>query len=134
MREPVWLEAATIRAIQQKLIEDFGGAPGVRDDNLLMSALDRPRNQLAYGEPTLFQLAAAYAFGIARNHPFIDGNKRAALAAADVFLQLNGHELAAPEAEAVVTFLALAAGELSETDLARWIGENAVPLGGGSSA
>jgi death on curing protein len=130
VREPVWLDAAMLRAIQYKLIQDFGGIPGIRDENLLDSALARPKNLLAYGEPTLFALAAAYAYGIARNHPFLDGNKRAALAAADVFLQLNGYELTAPEPEALVTFLALAAGELSEAALADWIQRNTAVLPG----
>lgn len=121
MKEPVWLTKDIVAALQFKALKEFGGTPGVRDEGLLESALARPRNLLAYGKPSLFALAAAYAFGLAKNHPFVDGNKRAAFAAVDVFLQLNGRELAAGEAEATVVFQDLAAGELGEDDLAKWI-------------
>ncbi len=90
----------------------------------MASALARPRNLLAYGEPSLEQLAASYAFGLAKNHPFVDGNKRVALAAIDVFLQLNGHELVVGEPEAVVIMRELASGEIDEPELAAWIAAN----------
>lgn len=106
------------------LIAEHGGAEGIRDLNLLEAALARPRHALAYGAPTLFDLAAGYAYGIARNHPFVDGNKRTALMAAYVFLRTNGYRLTAPEAEAVVVMRELAAGEIDETGLAAWIEAN----------
>jgi len=124
MREPVWLTGDIVAALHFKAIDEFGGNHGIRDEGLLESALARPRNLLGYGEPSLFELAAAYAFGLATNRAFIDGNKRVAFAAIGVFLQLNGHELTADEAEAVVVFQDLAAGELGEADLAKWIGIN----------
>ncbi|MFQ5953727.1 MAG: type II toxin-antitoxin system death-on-curing family toxin [Kiloniellales bacterium] len=124
MREPVWLTETLVMALHEELIARFGGHGGVRDRGLLQSALARPRNLLAYGEPILERLAASYAFGLARNHPFVDGNKRVALAAIDVFLQLNGRELVAPEAEAVVVMRELAAGKIDEAALAAWIEAN----------
>lgn len=128
MKDPTWLTQELATAIQAKTIDEFGGAPGLRDDGLLASARARPQNLLAYGEPGIFSLAAAYAFGLAKNHAFIDGNKRIAFAAIDVFLQLNGYELDADEAEALVVILDLAAGDLSEEDLAKWIEINSRPL------
>lgn len=125
MKEPSWLSEAGIRTAHAALIVEHGGADGIRDEGLLQSALARPRNLLAYGETTIFRLAAAYGFGIARNHPFVDGNKRAALIAIIIFLLRNGHRLVAPEAEAVVVIRDLAAGTLSEDELARWIEINA---------
>jgi death-on-curing protein len=121
MKEPAWLSEAGIRKAHSELIVEHGGSDGVRDDNLLGSALARPRNLLAYGEPTIFALAAAYAFGIARNHPFVDGNKRTALISIYMFLGRNGYRFTAPEAEAVVVILDLAAGNLGENELAKWI-------------
>lgn len=128
MSEPLWLAIDAVRAIHQELIAEYGGSPGIRDVGLLESALARPRQLLAYGDPGLFELAAAYAFGIVRNHPFIDGNKRAGLAAADVFLQLNGFEIVVDEVQAVVVFQDLAAGEIDEAVLAKWIEANAAPV------
>ncbi len=128
MKEPDWLSEEVVLALHSELIARHGGLGGVRDPGLLASALARPRNRHAYDGASLFQLAAAYGFAIVRNHPFIDGNKRAALAAADVFLQLNGYELTAPEVEAVAVFRDLAAGDLDEAFLARWIEINAAPL------
>ncbi len=93
----------------------------MRDENVLEATLARPRHLLAYGEPSLAELAAAYGYGFARNHPFVDGNKRMALAAMDVFLQLNGGELAAAEEDAAATIWALAEGRRSEPELARWV-------------
>jgi len=118
---PVWLDVETTLLLHAESIRRSGGADGVRDQGLLESALSRPLNQAAYGEPKIFELAAAYGFGIARNHPFIDGNKRTAFAVAGVFLALNGWRLVAPPADATATFLALAAGTLSEAGLAAWL-------------
>ena len=124
MKEPVWIPDAAVRAIHLELIAEYDGLPGVRDENLLQSALARPRNLFAYGDPGLFELAAAYAFGLARNHPFADGNKRVAFASMAVFLELNGHELAAEKADAIGLMLGLAAGKLSQAELAAWIRRN----------
>jgi death on curing protein len=107
--------------VHAELLANFGGVDGLRDRGLLESALDRPRNKFAHGGADLAALAAAYAFGLARNHPFIDGNKRIAFAALIVFLGLNGVDFSAPEPEATATIMALAAGEASEELLTRWI-------------
>ena len=115
---------AAVNAIHLELIAEYGGLPGVRDQNLLESALERPRNLFAYEDPSLFELAAAYAFGLAKNHPFVDGNKRMAMAGMAVFLELNGYELIADKADAIETILSLAAGKLSQRDLATWIRRN----------
>src|SRR5688500_8117089 len=104
-----------------ELIAEHGGSPGVRDAGLLESALARPRNIAAYGNPTLYDLAAAYAFGLTCNHAFIDGNKRIAFVAMVVFLEINGYELSAPQVEAYEAMLALAAGEMTEAQLAVWL-------------
>lgn len=125
MKEPVWLPRKLVVALHALAIKEFGGSHGIRDEGLLESALARPRHQVAYGEPSLFALAASYAFGLAKNHAFVDGNKRVAFAAIDVFLQLNGYELSASDVEATVVMQDLAAGALSEDDLARWIEVNA---------
>jgi death-on-curing protein len=110
-----------VLAVHDEQLAEHGGAPGLRDEGLLDSALARPQHLLSYGDPDTAELAAAYAWGIARNHPLIDGNKRTALVAAELFLALNGHELQAEDADCVVTMLQLAAGDLSEGDLAAWI-------------
>jgi death on curing protein len=119
-----WVSADFVGVIHEQQISHFGGASGLRDEGMLLSALARPENLAAYGEPDAAALAAAYAFGIARNHPFVDGNKRTALVTAAVFLLENGKELVASEADAVITILALAAGELSEEALGDWIRAN----------
>lgn len=128
MKEPVWLPRKLVLALHALAIKEFGGSFGIRDEGLLESALARPRHQIAYGEPSLFALAAAYAFGLSKNHAFVDGNKRVAFSVIDVFLQLNGHELAASDVEATVVMQDLAAGSLSEADLAAWIAVNAKPF------
>lgn len=115
-------------AMHSVMLKEFGGSPGVRDEGLLDSALARARNLSAYGDPTIFDLAAAYAYGIIRNHPFVDGNKRTGLMAAYTFLRLNGYQLRAAEVEAVAVIRDLAAGDIDEGALARWIEVNAVSL------
>ena len=111
--------------MHEESIAEFGGARGLRDDGLLESALARPMNLHAYQPNTsLDALAAAYGYGIAKNHAFVDGNKRVAFLVVGVFLALNGHSLAADQADAVETILALAAGELDEAELASWIAKN----------
>ena len=108
-------------ALHAQVLAEHGGREGVRDRAMLESALARPRNRFAYGKTGLAALAAAYGFGLCRNHPFVDGNKRVALAAMDVFLQLQGRELVAPEPEVARTILALAAGRLTEAKLEAWV-------------
>jgi death-on-curing protein len=124
----VWLDGHEIRAIQLELIAEHGGMAGIRDEGLLESALARPQNLPAYGSPELAELAAAYGFGLAKNHASIDGHKRIALAAIAVFLDVNGYELIASQAEAVETILGIAESRLTEADLALWIARNVRPL------
>ncbi|MCL2344371.1 MAG: type II toxin-antitoxin system death-on-curing family toxin [Desulfobulbus sp.] len=120
MPDWTWITAAAAVAIHAEQLAEHGGAEGVRDAGLLDSAMARPQNVAAYGEPDAAALAAAYAYGIARNHPFVDGNKRTAAVVSETFLILNGQTLTATDAELVVAFLALAAGELAEEQLADW--------------
>jgi death-on-curing protein len=122
--EPRWLELNIVLDVHAEQLALFGGADGIRDLGLLESALARPINKFAYGETDLAALAAAYAFGLARNHPFVDGNKRAAFAAIIVFLGLNGYDFDVPPEEATGMILGLAAGEVSEESLMRWIRDN----------
>ena len=126
MKEPLWLSKAFLLAVHDRLLADYGGSSGVRDEGWLESALAKPQNLFAYGKPNLFELAASYAFGIVRNHPFIDGNKRTGFVAAAAFLDTNGLELIASEVEATVKTLALAAGEVSEAQYATWLKANVV--------
>jgi len=121
MNEPVWIDSADCRAFHEAMIARFGGLAGLRDAGLLESALDRPRQLHPYGEPTLFELAAAYAAGIVRNHPFLDGNKRAGFMAAALFLETNGLAFAATEEAVVLHISALAAGNLDEPSFAAWL-------------
>jgi death-on-curing protein len=129
MSEPVWLTVELVVAIQEEQLREFGGASGVRDWGLLESALDRAKNKWAYGEVDLAALAAAYGYGIARNHPFVDGNKRSAFLSVVTFLGLNEVEFIADQAETVVLMQDVAAGEIDEEGLARWIRDN-WPLSG----
>ena len=122
--EPIWLEARDALAIHDRQIAEHGGLSGVRDLALLDSALSRPVNIWHYGEDDVSKLAAAYAFGIARNHPFSDGNKRTAWVLARLFLTLNGYTLAFIAQDAIATVIALAAGELPEDELASWFREH----------
>lgn len=120
MSDWTWVDAAVALAIHDEQLAEHGGASGVRDMGAFESAMARPVNLAAYGEPDAAALAAAYAFGLARNHAFVDGNKRTAYVVAEVFLALNGCSLTASDAESILTFLALAAGDLSEDALADW--------------
>jgi death-on-curing protein len=124
MKEPEWLDVNIVLDVHAEQLALFGGPDGVRDLGMLESALARPLNKFAYGETDLAALAAAYAFGIAKNHPFVDGNKRAAFASIIVFLGLNGVDFAVPPEQATAMILALAAGEVGEDGLARWIADN----------
>jgi len=123
MAQIVWLLEETVIAIHQRQISEHGGSEGLRDEGLLASALARPQSVLAYAQPPpdLAVLAAAYAYGIARNHPCVDGNKRTALVAARTFLLLNGVNLEANQDQKYLTFLQLAQGTLTEEQLADWI-------------
>ena len=121
MSEPVWLSPELVIAFHDEQLREFGGPTGLRDPSMLESALGRPQNKWAYGEADLAALAAAYAFGIARNHPFVDGNKRASLLAIITFLGLNGVDFIADQGAAVVMIQSLAAGEIDEDGLTRWI-------------
>lgn len=120
-REPRFLGADVARAVHDRQLAEHGGLAGVKDDNLLESAIARPVNKFSYGEDDLCTLAAAYAFGISRNHPFADGNKRTAWVMARLFLKLNGVEIAFDKADAICTMLALTAGELPEEQFADWL-------------
>ena len=124
MSEPFWLTRQIIVAIHDEQLTIHGGASGLRDEGLLESAFDRPKNRRAYEQADLPELAAAYAFGIARNHPFIDGNKRTSLLALYTFLGVNGIDFIVPEAEAATIILGLASGEVNEEGLTRWIRDN----------
>lgn len=119
-----WVSEELTLAIHRDHLRLFGGADGVRDRSLLESALNRPKHKESFGEPSLFDLAAAYCYGIVRNHPFVDGNKRTGFMVAYTFLGLNGYDLRAPEVEATSVVLAVAAGEISEEDLADWFRRN----------
>jgi death-on-curing protein len=124
MTEPFWLTRQIIVAIHDEQLTIHGGGSGLRDQGMLESALDRPKNKWSYEQAELAELAAAYAFGIARNHQFIDGNKRTSLLALYTFLGVNGIDFVVPEAEAAAMILALAAGEVDEAGLTRWIRDN----------
>jgi death on curing protein len=125
----VWLGRDLILAIHEEQIAEHGGGEGLRDLGLLESALARPLNLAAYGSPGLAALAAALGYGLARNHPFVDGNKRTAFVAVETFLALNGLDLTAGDAECVVAMLDLAAGDLPEEGFAAWLRDNLRPRG-----
>ena len=127
MSDWIWLDIAVVYAVHDEQLAEHGGSAGVRDAGLLESALAKPQNLAAYGHPDVIALAASYGFGIARNHPFIDGNKRTAFVAVELFLDLNGYELTATDADCVLTMLALAAGEIDEAAFTNWIRSNSQP-------
>ncbi|PAY99852.1 MAG: death-on-curing protein [Spartobacteria bacterium AMD-G4] len=126
MNEPKWITKDILLAVHAELLNRFGGLSGTRDEGLLDSAINRPKHLLSYGSPTLFQMAASYAHGIVKNHPFLDGNKRTGFMSAYIFLGVNGWSLQAPEEEAVLETLALAAGETSEEAYAAWLERTSV--------
>ena len=117
----VWIDASVILAVHDEQLAEHGGGAGVRDAGLMESALAKPINLAAYGDPDVADLAAAYGFGLARNHPFVDGNKRTAFVAVELFLALNGWSLTASDADCVLTMLALAAGDIDEATFAAWL-------------
>ncbi|AOH83598.1 death-on-curing protein [Sphingomonas panacis] len=120
----IWVDPAVAVAAHGEQLAEHGGAAGVRDMSMLESAMARPLNLVAYGDPDVAELAASYAFGIARNHPFADGNKRTAAVVSETFLMLNGYRLMCSDVELVTTFLALAAGELTVDALSDWFRSN----------
>lgn len=124
MPEPIWIPREMVLAMHLRQLAEHGGGQGVRDDGLLDSALQRPQNKLAYESPDLAELAAAYAFGIARNHPFIDGNKRTALVTSFTFLYVNGLKVITSQEENTKKIMALAAGTIEEKELADWFKQN----------
>jgi death on curing protein len=130
VREPRWVPRLVLDAVHLDQLREHGGLPGVRDEAALESALARPKQKWAYeAEADLALLAAAYGFGLARNHPYRDGNKRVAFLAMATFLGLNGFEIEAPEAEVVAVMVGVAAGHLTERQLADWLRVHLVPLG-----
>lgn len=122
MTEPIWLKRIWVDAIHFQQLQRFGGLYGIRDKGAIESALARPRNQWVYREETdLSSLAAAYSYGLTRDHGYADGNKRVGFVAMAVFLELNGWSVEAPEPEVVQTMLAVASGDLAESDVAAWV-------------
>ena len=119
--EPSWLTREAVLAIHAQLLARFGGSAGLRDNNMLESALAKPRQLHAYGQPNAYGMAAAYAFGIVKNHPFVDGNKRAGFVAAYTFLGINGIDFTAPEEEAVLFTRGLAAGDITLEEYTLWL-------------
>lgn len=124
MIEPEWILKETILGFHAQSLNDHGGTTGIRDEGLLDSALGKPQNQFAYGHPNIFDLAASYAYGLVKNHPFLDGNKRTGFVAAVLMLELNGWHFHGAEADAAIRTLALAAGEMSESAYAAWLETN----------
>ena len=125
----IWLDRRLIEAIHLEQLREHGGAVGLRDAGLLESALARPLNLVSYGEPDTAELAACYAIAIARNHPFIDGNKRTAYVALETFLALNGFAFPASDEDSVLTMLSMAAGDLPDAEFTAWVRRHAVPQG-----
>ena len=119
--EPFWFEADVVLAIHGRQLAEHGGQPGLRDEGMLESALSRPRQKWAYKDADLYDLAAAYAFGLSKNHPFLDGNKRIAAVICETFIEIHDHEVKLDESAKYVEYLALAAGEHTEETFAKWL-------------
>lgn len=128
MKEVFWLDETIVRAMHEDQLAQHGGLAGIRDNNLFLASLDRPKNLLAYGEPTptILDLAAAYGYGFAKNHAFVDGNKRVAFVTMATFLELNGYSLNIPETEVVLMMERLATGRETQESIAEWLQENCV--------
>ncbi|MBF0290092.1 MAG: type II toxin-antitoxin system death-on-curing family toxin [SAR324 cluster bacterium] len=126
MNSPIWIEKPLVLAVLSRLLVEHGGASGIRDEGLLESALDKPKNLYYYGDPDLFDLAAAYISGIVQNHPFVDGNKRIGFMVGYIFLARNGKELTADEAEAAQIIIDLASHSIGESHLKAWLIENCI--------
>lgn len=129
-QEPVWLKPEFVRRMHARQLAEHGGTPGLRDEGMLLSALNRPLDKWSYSDPApdLCELAAAYAFGLAKNHPFLDGNKRTSAVACETFLVRNGLLPTASEEEKYPIYLALAAGDLHEDSFADWLRQNTAPV------
>jgi len=123
-----WINRRALLLLHGESLVLHGGAQGIRDEGLLDSALARPQNLALYGQPDVFDCAAAYAFGLAKNHPFVDGNKRAGFLGAGMFLRLNGQRLTASQQDATLTMLALAAGDIGEAEFAAWLRTHTAPV------
>ncbi|MBK8039528.1 MAG: type II toxin-antitoxin system death-on-curing family toxin [Verrucomicrobiaceae bacterium] len=128
MKEPYWLTREECLALHEMMVAQYGGTLGLRDEGMLESALGKPKNLFAYGDPTLADLAASYALGIVKNHPFLDGNKRTGFMMGAGFLERNGYDFFAEEADAAIRTLALAAGEMTEKAYAAWLEANSKRL------
>src|SRR5437016_2196594 len=124
MRQPIWVLREVVLILHEQSLAQFGGSLGIRDEGMLDSALARPKNLFSYTKPTPFELAASYGFGLVKNHPFVDGNKRTGFVVAVLFLELNGYRFDGTEADATVTTLGLAAGEISEEQYGSWLKSN----------
>jgi death on curing protein len=127
MKNWVWLRADVMLAVHEEQLAEHGGAAGVRDPGLFDSAMARAQNLVHYGQPDVAELAAAYGCGLARNHPFVDGNKRTAFVAVELFLACNGYSLTANDVDCVLTMLAVASGSMDEAGFADWIRRHVVP-------
>lgn len=123
----VWIDRRALELLHGESLREHGGAEGLRDEGLLESALARPVNLALYGSPDVFELAASYGVGLAKNHPFVDGNKRAAFLSIGLFLFLNGRRLVSSQADATLTMLAIAAGDIDEPTLAQWLRDHNAP-------
>jgi death on curing protein len=129
MKEPIWVLDEVVTAVHSMQISEHGGGSGIRDKGLLASALTRPKQKFSYDPAaSLFDLAAAYSFGLAKNHPFVDGNKRTAFTIGTLFLELNGYRLEATEVDAAITFVGVASGTLSEEELSVWFEKQCVEM------
>ncbi|MEB3278009.1 MAG: type II toxin-antitoxin system death-on-curing family toxin [Lyngbya sp.] len=126
MNEPLWISEEIVRVIHRDQIQQHGGRLGIRDENLLSASLARPRHLFVYGQPNLFELAAAYGYSLVKNHPFIDGNKRIAFAVMATFLLVNGYLLDVPEMEVVQMIERLATDQETQESLAQWLTENSI--------
>jgi death-on-curing protein len=124
MDEPGWIIKAVALSLHEEQLAEHGGPSGLRDEGLFDSALDRPKNQFSYGDPDIYDLAAACAYGIARNHPFLDGNKRTSFVVCETFLNLNDCDLKATDEQALLLWMALAEGNVTEAELAEWLRTN----------
>ena len=127
MSEPTWIGKAVVLAIHDEQLSEHGGSNGLRDDGALESALDRPRNLHVYEGASILRLAAAYAYGLARNHPFVDGNKRTSAVVTELFLLMNGWTLDAPDGALVLMWLAIADGSRDETEIEAWLQQHSSP-------
>ena len=128
MISPIWIEESVVIAIHRRQLAEHGGSDGIRDRGLLESALFRPKNKLNYGSPTIFDLAAAYGYGIAKNHPFIDGNKRTSYVVMRTFLKVNGYDIQASAIEKYEIWMDVANNQINEAELADWIKEKSVKI------